>query len=68
MDEAMKDSILEQLLGEVDDHAASKLPGGEAKHGVEISIMVTPHHGEEKEDEELALPDDLGMNDGGKVC
>jgi|SRR5580693_6888861 hypothetical protein len=52
-DEDMKKSVIDQMMGELDDVTADSLkkPAGGPVKGVEISIMVSPHHGEGDEEE-----------------
>lgn len=50
-DEGMKKSVIDQMMGELDDVTADSLrkPKGPVK-GVEIAITVSPKSGEEMED------------------
>lgn len=53
-DEDLKKSVIDQMMGELDDVTASSLkkPAGGAPKGVEISIMVSPKGDEMPEGDE----------------
>lgn len=65
-----KDRVLDQLSGEVDDFAGSKLdhPDGPKAQGVTIEISVKPHGGPDDEEEPMNEGADIakptGMVDG----
>ena len=44
-DEGLKKSVIDQMMGELDDETGKSLKKGGPVKGVEISIMVSPHPG-----------------------
>ena len=51
-DEGLKKSVIDQMMGELDDETGKSLKKGGPVKGVEISIMVSPHPGDGAEGEE----------------